>query len=145
MIWRPLATSEIQRIADYCITIDPYRTLGYQAAQLSDYLARAEPGLDRVALETEGFFRGVLCRRAPWLRGPLIEMLTLLPDAQGQGLGGLVLQRCQGEAGRNLWATVSAFNAPARRFYARHGFVELCPLPGLITPDQDELLLRWQR
>jgi GNAT superfamily N-acetyltransferase len=144
MIWRALTVAEIQRIADYSVTIDPYRTLGYQSAQLVDYLSRPDPALDRVALEKQGLFLGALCRRSPWLRGALIEMVTLLPEAQGKGLGGAVLQRCQSESGRNLWATVSEFNLPARRFYARHGFVELCPLSGLIMPDQDELLLRWR-
>jgi GNAT superfamily N-acetyltransferase len=144
MIWRTLGAGEAELLAEACVGFDPYRRLGYRAETLADYLSRPEAGLDRYALERGGALIGVVCRRRPWLRGPLLEMLALLPCAQNQGLGGAVITRLQAEAGANLWATVSDFHAPARRFYARHGFVELCPLPNLIRPGQSEILLRWQ-
>jgi GNAT superfamily N-acetyltransferase len=145
MILRPLQPGEAETLAAACVTIDPYRRLGYGTASLSAYLRRTDTALTIEAIEHQGRLAGVLCRRRPWLRGPLIEMLTLLPWAQGQGLGGALIARCQAEAGANLWATVSAFHAPARRFYARHGFAELCQLPGLVQEDESEILLRWQR
>jgi GNAT superfamily N-acetyltransferase len=144
MMWRAPAPGEAEILAAACVTFDPYLRLGYRAETLAGYLTRPDPALDRYVIETEGHLAGILALRKPWLRGPLIEMLALLPEAQGRGLGGLVLDRCKVEAGRNLWATVSAFHHPARRFYARAGFEEICALPGIVAEDQDEILLRWR-
>jgi GNAT superfamily N-acetyltransferase len=143
MIWRILRDGEAEILAAACVTFDPYKRLGYRAETLVAYFTRLDPALDRFAIETDGGLRGIVCLRRPWLRGPLIETLALLPDAQGQGLGRQVMARCKAEAGHNLWATVSEFHHPARRFYARHGFHELSPLLGLITPPENEILLRW--
>ena len=143
MIWRALAKDEADLIAAACVTFDPYLRLGYRAETLSDYLLRPDPSLDRYAIETDGGLIGVLALRRPWLRGPLIEMLALLPEAQGQGHGAAILKRCQSEAPKNLWATVSAFHRPARRFYTKAGFQEVCALPGLLQEGEDEILLRW--
>jgi GNAT superfamily N-acetyltransferase len=144
MIWRDLAAGEAELLAEACVGFDPYRRLGYRAETLVAYLSRPDAALQRSALEYDGALIGVVCLRRPWLRGPLLEMLALLPSAQNQGLGGEIVARLQDEAGANLWATVSDFHTPARRFYARHGFVELCPLPDLVRPGLSELLLRWQ-
>jgi GNAT superfamily N-acetyltransferase len=143
VIWRGLTPQEAETIAAACVTFDPYRRLGYRAATLAGYLTRPDPALDRYAIETGGCVIGVLALRRPWLRGPLIEMLALLPEAQGRGHGTAILDRCKSEAGKNLWATVSAFHQPARRFYAKAGFDELCALPGLIQEGEEEILLRW--
>jgi diamine N-acetyltransferase len=144
MIWRALTAKETDTIAAACVRFDPYLSLGYRAETLVKYLTRPDPALQRHAVEIDGKLAGVLALRQPWLRGPLIEMLALLPEAQGKGLGGRIIERCQAEAGKNLWATVSAFHEPARRFYAKAGFEELCPLPGIVAEDQDEILLRWR-
>ncbi len=42
----------------------------------------------------------------------------------------------------NLWTTVSDFNESARAFYARLGFQEVSELPGLVSDDASEFLLR---
>lgn len=144
MIWRALSAKEAETIAAACTGFDPYLTLGYRPEVLAAYLTRPDASLGRYAIETDGRFRGVVALRKPWLRGPLIEMLALLPEAQGKGLGALVLDRCKAEAGRNLWATVSDFHAPARRFYARAGFAEIAALPGIVAEERSEILLRWR-
>lgn len=144
MIWRALAAKEAESIAAACVTFDPYLSLGYRAETLAAYLTRPDPALTRQAILQDGKLAGVLALRKPWLRGPLIEMLALLPEAQGKGLGSQILERCKTEAGKNLWATVSAFHQPARRFYAKAGFAEICALPGIVAEDQEEILLRWR-
>lgn len=144
MNWRALSVKEAESIAAACVGFDPYRTLGYRADTLVAYLTRPDPALTRHAIVADGALAGVVALRKPWLRGPLIEMLALLPDAQGKGLGSQVIERCKAEAGKNLWATVSGFHRPARRFYAKAGFEELCALPGIVAEDQDEILLRWR-
>lgn len=143
MIWRALTSAEADLIAAACVTFDPYARLGYRAETLAAYLTREDPALDRYAIETDGRLIGVLALRRPWLRGPLIEMLALLPEAQGKGFGGEILNRCKSESPKNLWATVSAFHQPARRFYAKAGFQEVCALPGIVQEGEDEILLRW--
>lgn len=143
MIWRDLKGDEAEIIAAACVTFDPYRRLGYRAETLSDYLTRPDPALHRYAIETDAGLLGVIALRRPWLRGPLIEMLALLPEAQGQGYGAAILDRCKSESPKNLWATVSAFHQPARRFYAKAGFTELCALSDIVQRGEDEILLRW--
>jgi len=144
MIWRGLSAKEAEAIAAACAGFDPYLTLGYRAETLAGYLTRPDPSLIRYAIEMDGRLAGVLALRKPWLRGPLIEMLALLPQTQGKGLGTRILDRCKAEAGRNLWATVSDFHQPARRFYARAGFEEVSALPGIVAEGRDEILLRWR-
>lgn len=144
MIWRALTAKEAESVAAACIRFDPYLTLGYRAETLAAYLTRPDPALTRQAILQDGKLAGVLTMRKPWLRGPMIEMLALLPDAQGKGLGSQILERCKAEAGKNLWTTVSAFHEPARRFYAKAGFEEIAALPGIVAEDQDEILLRWR-
>jgi len=144
MIWRALAGSDAETIAAACVTFDPYLRLGYRAETLIHYLTRPDPALDRYAIDANGRLIGVMALRRPWLRGPLIEMLALLPTAQGQGFGSKILDRCKNESGKNLWATVSAFHEPARHFYAKAGFEEVCALPGIVQEGEDELLLRWR-
>ncbi len=144
MIWRGLSAKEAETIATACAGFDPYLTLGYRAETLAAYLTRPDSSLIRYAVEMDGRFCGVLTLRKPWLRGPLIEMLALLPQSQGKGLGSLILDRCKAEAGRNLWVTVSDFHQPARRFYARAGFEEVSALAGIVSEDRAEILLRWR-
>jgi GNAT superfamily N-acetyltransferase len=142
---RPLADGDPATLGAACSAIDPYRRLGYSAEGLARYLAGSDPSLYRFVIETSGGLAGVLALRWPWLRGPFIEMLAVLPAWQGRGLGGqavdwLVAQtrpRCT-----NLWATVSDFNAGARAFYARAGFTEAACLPGLVGSAGSEVLLR---
>jgi GNAT superfamily N-acetyltransferase len=139
-----LAAKDAESIAAACVGFDPYLALGYRAETLAAYLTRPDPALARYAIVRDGTLAGALALRKPWLRGPLIEMLALLPGAQGKGLGSQIIERCKAEAGKNLWATVSGFHQPARRFYAKAGFEEICALPGIVAEDQDEILLRWQ-
>lgn len=141
---RPLAEGEALTLTTVFAELEPYRTLGFGPAGLAGYLGRDDPALIRFVIETNGL-DGVIALRWPWLRGPFVEMLSLVPAAQGQGLGRAVIAWAAEQAATvsaNLWATVSDFNAPARAFYARQGFVEVAALPGLIDPDRAEILLR---
>jgi GNAT superfamily N-acetyltransferase len=84
--------------------------------------------------------------RSPWLKGPYLELLALLPKAQGQGIGANILAWFEQEAlkagARNLWVCASLFNTRALRFYERHGFEQAATLPGLVADGYDEILLR---
>lgn len=124
---------------------DPWRRLGFVAADLTRYLLRDDAGLDRFLISVGGAPVGVLCLRFPWLRGAYIELVGLAPAARGSGIGAAMIAwmgaEISGRAG-NLWATVSAFNAGARRFYATQGFVEVAVLPDLVRAGEDDVFIR---
>lgn len=139
---RPLVEADIAPLAAALAAMDPWLTLGYTAAGLAAYLGREDAALTRVVAERDGAPAALLALRRPWLRGPYVELLAVLPAAQGAGLGHALVEWAAAQGGGNLWACVSAFNAPARAFYARAGFAEVAPLPGLVAEGLDEILLR---
>ena len=124
---------------------DPWRRLGFTAADMTRYLARDDAGLDRFLVSVDGAPAGALCLRFPWLRGAYVELVGLAPAARGGGVGRAIIDWMAdvitGRAG-NLWATVSAFNAGARRFYATHGFVEVATLADSVRSGEDDILVR---
>ena len=140
---RPLEAADAAPLAAALVELDPWRTLGFRQEPLADYLERDDAALARFVVEREAPI-GLVAVRSPWLRGPSIELLALLPAAQGTGIGGQLVAWAAAQAApaANLWACVSAFNAPARAFYARHGFVETATLRDLATAGFDEILLR---
>jgi ribosomal protein S18 acetylase RimI-like enzyme len=144
-ILRPLEPADAPVLAQTLTAMAPWARLGYGAAALEGYLKRQDPALTRWVIERNGTAAGLLALRFPWLRGPYIELLAILPHFQGNGLGGTVMDwaaRHAAEIAPNLWACVSDFNAPARAFYARHGFEEVTELDGLVTAGMSEILLR---
>lgn len=141
----PTAEPLAAALAAGLASIDPWKRLGYGQDALRSYLLRDDPALRRFAICAGGETAGALCVRSPWLRGPYLELLGLLPGFQGRGLGGAALAWFEAQArrtGPNAWVAVSAANGGARRFYARRGFWEIAPLPGLVAAGEDEILLR---
>ena len=142
---RPLAAGEAESLGAACADIDPYRRLGLTAAALAGYLHRPDPALFRYVIEAEDRVVGVMALRSPWLRGPFLEMLAVMPAAQGMGFGRRAVDWASGQSclvAANLWTTVSDFNGSARGFYARLGFVVVTELPGLVAEGTAEILLR---
>lgn len=139
---RPLAVADAAPLAQGLAAIDPWRRLGYSAAGLETYLRRDDPALIRMVVDGADGVAALLALRRPWLRGPYIELLAVLPAAQGTGLGRMLVEWAAAQGGDNLWACVSAFNRPARAFYAGLGFVEVAPLSDLVAAGADEILVR---
>lgn len=143
VLGRLRAPEDARSLADMLIGLEPWRTLGYTADGLARYFARDDPGLHRYRIVVDGDTVGVVCVRHPWLRGAYIELIGLGPSGRGKGLGGDIVAWIENETrAPNLWALVSSFNEPARRFYARQGFVEVAPLEDLIAKGHQEILLR---
>ena len=139
------APEDARSLAAMLVRLDPWRTLGYTADGLARHFGRDDPGLHRYRIVVDGDTVGVVCVRHPWLRGAYIELIGLGPSGRGKGLGGDIVAWIENETrGRaaNLWALVSSFNEPARRFYARQGFVEIAPLEDLVAEGHQEILLR---
>ena len=125
--------------------IDPWRRANFTDAALTGYLARRDPGGNRFAIHAEGALAGAVAIREPWLRGPYLEFLGLLPQAQGRGIGAAVMRWFEAQApasASSLWVLCSDFNTGALAFYERHGFGQVAALDGLIGEGFNEILLR---
>lgn len=141
----PLKPGEAAPLAKAVAAIDPWRRMAYPVEALTGFLTREDAALRRYAIRRDGAVAGAVAVRHPWLKGPYLEFLALLPAAQGQGIGRHVLEWMEREAGsdsRNLWVLASDFNSRALAFYERHGFSRVTPLPGLAVDGFTEILLR---
>jgi GNAT superfamily N-acetyltransferase len=142
----PMRPEWAARFGEALAGLDPWLRLGYSPAGLARYLSADRQERRALAVLAGGAPAACLAVRPNWLRGPLLELLAVLPTFQGDGLGkALVLwlaeeARRQGQA--NLWTLAAEFNQSARAFYQRQGFEEAGVLPALISPGETEILLR---
>lgn len=145
-VLRPLHLGESTGLGEMLSRIDPWGRLMFAPSALTAYLDKRDGALTIYGIEIDGVLAGGMTLRYPWLRGPYLELLAVLPCHQKKGLGRVVLEWVMAQArhggAANLWACVSAFNEPARGFYRRLGFVEACVLDDLVRAGEDEILLR---
>lgn len=126
---------------------DPWRRLGYGDADWKRLFhgTVAGQGREGYVVEIDGEIAGIALLRQRFLLGSYLELLAIAPEARGQGLGSALLGHVEtlvfGQA-NNLFVCVSDFNEGARRFYARHGYREIGPIPDLLIAGSSELLLR---
>ena len=119
--------------------------MNYPADKLAAFLASPDAGAARYVVSVKGEEAGVVSVRHPWLKGPYLELLALLPQAQTKASARASWpgsKRGLKHGARNLWVCASSFNARALRFYERHGFARAATLPGLVADGYDEILLR---
>ncbi|MGE0768838.1 MAG: GNAT family N-acetyltransferase [Hyphomicrobiaceae bacterium] len=121
--------------------------LGYRvsAEALASFFGGSEPGGARFAIRFDGGLAGAVVVREPWLLGPYLQFLGLLPAYQGRGLGQAILGWMASEAppaARQLWLCVTAGNTRACAFYERQGFEHAARLADLVADGTDELLMR---
>ena len=142
----PLTAQKSPALAVAMANMDPWQRLHIRSAALHAYLDREDTGLQKLALMQDGHLAGAIALRSPWLRGPYLELMLVLPAWQNQGLGRQALEwaisQAQEVGSANFWACVSAFNADARRFYAKMGFREQTELDDLVVAGESEILLR---
>ncbi len=53
-----------------------------------------------------------------------LHQIFVAPEAQGQGIGLCLLDLAKQQLPDGFWLSTAAWNAGARRFYARHGLIE---------------------
>jgi GNAT superfamily N-acetyltransferase len=134
------------QLAAAIVAMPPWSAMDYPADAMARFLAMAGDGASRYLIEVDGAEAGAVAVRHPWLKGPYLELLALLPPFQHRGIGAGIMswfeQAGRGLGARNLWVCASSFNDGALRFYQRHGFRPAATLPGLVAESYDEILLR---
>jgi ribosomal protein S18 acetylase RimI-like enzyme len=126
--------------------LEPWRSYGSTAAGMAEFLSTREAGAQRFGICCDKRLAGAMCLRPNWLRGPYLQFLALLPEAQKQGIGACVLHWLEAEAaaagGRHVWIMVADSNSGALRFYEHHGYEVSAAVPDVVKDGMTELLLR---
>jgi diamine N-acetyltransferase len=127
-------------------TIGPWAHYRFDQARMQSSLLITGDGAIRYQLLADDVPAGVVIIRSPWLAGPYLQILAVLPSLQGKGAGAKVLKWYEETAMaarmRNVWLCVSGFNVDAQRFYQRFGYALVGHLHDLMRDGDDELLMR---
>ncbi len=131
------------------VAIEPWSVIAYPASRMTAFLAADAPGLKRFAVMVEETPAGVVAVRRPWLYGPYLQLLAVLPPYQGGGLGGRLLGWFEEQAAppdRWLWLCCSTFNTRAAGFYQAHGYETAATFSDLLMDGMNEYLMckRWR-
>lgn len=148
---RPIAVAPVteavadalgERIAD----IGPWRHYGFEAGRLAGGFRTAGDGAIRYQVLVDETLAGAMIIRSPWLAGPYLQMLALLPAFQNLAIGAVLLAWYEATARdgglRQAWLCTTQVNIAAQRFYRAHGWELAAIIPGLMRDGDDELLLR---
>jgi ribosomal protein S18 acetylase RimI-like enzyme len=124
---------------------DPWKRLGYSAADWERLFQTGPQGRDAFVIEADQGVVGLALLRQRFSLGDYLELLAIAPWARGKGFGSVLLRYLEGlvfQRTKNLFVCVSDFNEHARRFYAKHGYHEIGPIPNFLIPGSSEILLR---
>lgn len=143
---QPLSARNAERLGIALAAIPPWSVIGYPANRLSQWLRRDEPSMGKFEVLAGAELAGVIVIQDPFLHGPYLKLIAVLPEFQGRRLGQTLLHWMEREArkgdARQLWLCVSSFNTRARVFYERMGFEAVALLDKLASDASDELLMR---
>lgn len=136
----------LEFLAEQLAAIDPWKRLGISRNALNASFRKAMDRKEAWGIEVEGSLVGIVIIKPDWLLGPYLNLIGLLPEAQGKGLGTKILGWMQAEAeksgARNLFLCVTDFNQQAIKSYQRFGFEKVGELDGLIVNQHSEILMR---
>lgn len=124
---------------------DPWKKLGYGAADWERLFESSSREREGFVIEADGAVAGLALLRSRFILGEYLELLAIAPQTQGKGFGGFLLAHLEElvfARGKNLFVCVSDFNSGARRFYQRHGYQEIGPIPNLLIQGSAEILMR---
>ncbi|MFZ1071559.1 MAG: GNAT family N-acetyltransferase, partial [Methyloceanibacter sp.] len=103
----PLEQSSCASLAARIAAIEPWSVMNYPAETLTAFLSTPDESVSRYVISVNGEEAGVVSVRHPWLKGPYLELLALLPQAQDQGIGSSIIAWFESAAlkhgARNLW------------------------------------------
>jgi ribosomal protein S18 acetylase RimI-like enzyme len=130
------------------VALEPWRSLGYQRANLGRYLRRMANAKQVLVAEEKGNILGVVVHQPDFLLGRFIALLAVRPEAAGRGIGHALVASIEKETFKTrrwLYVSSDSANLPAARFYKKLGFMRTARLPGLIRDGRTELLWRKAR
>lgn len=139
----PITDAAADRLGEAIARIGPWAHYAIAGTALAEALKSAV--VAGYQIECDGESAGAVVIRPAWLVGPYMQLLAVLPEFQGQGIGSRVVAWFEAEArlkGRSAWLCVSAFNPGAQRLYRAHGFELVAALGDLVRDGDDELLMR---
>jgi ribosomal protein S18 acetylase RimI-like enzyme len=143
---RPLTADAGEKLGPALAAIPPWSVIGWPAERMTLALKRQLPSVKRFEVLSGGFCAGIIVIQDPFLHGPYLQLLAVLPGFQGRKLGLRLLQWMEAQARRaetrQLWVCVSTFNTRAKAFYERFGFEPVSILDKLASEASDELLMR---
>ena len=142
---RPLETKDRAAVIDILASSDPWKRLGYTAADWDRLFTPLPQGREGFVIEYQGKVAGIALLRQKFLMGDYLELLGIAPWVQRGGLGKQLLAHVEATVfarTKNLFACVSDFNDNARRFYKKQGYQEIGPMPNFLIPGSAEILLR---
>lgn len=142
---RHLRPGDVRPLVALLSSSEPWRTLGYVAADWRRLLRGPLANRDAFVIAIDGRARGIAIVRRGFLAGDYLELLAIDEGTRGHGLGARLLAHCEADVfarARNFFVCVSDFNAGARRFYRRHGYVQVGRLGDLLVGGSAEILLR---
>jgi len=134
----PLLASDLSKII-------PWRKIPHAENALQSHFLKNDPALNRFAIYYNNSCVGAISIRAPWLKGPYLELLGLLPSSQGIGIGSAILSWFEQEAPpktRNFWLLCSDFNTPALKFYETAGYQQITAIEDLYMQGLNDILMR---
>jgi ribosomal protein S18 acetylase RimI-like enzyme len=140
--------SAARRQAEWIVGMEPWRSMGFLAAPLGRWLfRRARAGCVLAAVQ-QGAILGILVFQPDFLLGTFVALLSVRPQAAGQGVGRALVERIARQTfARRRWLYVSSDskNRLAARFYRRLGFARIARLPDLVCEKRVEILWRKKR
>jgi ribosomal protein S18 acetylase RimI-like enzyme len=128
--------------------VGPWMHYRFTGEQMTRGFLRSGDGAIRYQVELDGTPVGAITVRSPWLAGPYLQILALVPEVHDLGIGQRLLawyeQTAAAGGERQAWLCVTGVNVDAQRFYRRHGWTLAATLPDLMRDGDDELLMRKQ-
>lgn len=142
---RGLERRDVRALVALLASSEPWLTLGYVAEDWRRLLGGPLASRDAWVIDVGGRARGVAIVRRGFLAGDYLELLAVDAAVRSRGFGARLLAHCEADVfarARNFFVCVSDFNAEARRFYRRHGYVQVGRLDDLLVAGRAEILLR---
>ena len=145
-VLRKPSTQDAAYLGEELSKIEPWKTLNSTPQGLADGFVYEDTSTNTYAVIADEKPVGIISVRYPWLVGPYLGFLGIIPTSQGKGLGKVLmawLEKCaRAHSARNIFICVSSFNDEAHTFYKSCGYLEVANLDGLIVDGHAELLLR---
>lgn len=145
---RPFAPADRPALIAMLVGSEPWIRLGYRAADWERLFSPLPEGREAYVIEQDGRVAGFALLRLKFLFGDYLELFAIADWARGRALGRRLLRYVESvtfSRGTNLFACVSDFNGPARRFYETQGYREIGALSDFLIEGSAEILLRKTR